>query len=227
MIDTVLLDLDDTVFDFKACERQALSNTLATFGISYTDSTLDLYSTINDSMWKLLEKGEITREELRIERFRLFLSEISAVADADVFATKYASALSDTDILISGAREFLQTLSENYALYAVTNGFVDTQMGRIRASGIEKYFIEIFISQKIGWNKPSPEFFDYCKMRIGFRKENTALIGDSLTSDIKGGKRYGLYTIWYNPLGLPQGDVDPDAEVKDYKDAIALLKAMK
>lgn len=225
MITTVLMDLDDTIFDFKACERQAISTNLNEFDVEYSAEDLSDYSVINDRMWKKLERGEITRDQLRTERFRVFLSRYDRQIDSSVFADRYMENLSKTSELIDGARELLIYLSAHYALYAVTNGYVRTQVGRIRHADIEKYFDEIFISQRIGADKPRKEFFDYCASHIpNFCLKNTVLIGDSLTSDIKGGKEYGLFTIRYDPKGdVSEDGICPDRVVRSLSEIPSLL----
>ena len=181
MIKTVLLDLDDTIFDFHECEKQALSHSLQRFGIAFSENDLFLYHEINREIWKRLERGEITREELRVRRFEDFLARIGANVSAESMADEYALALSETDVLIPGAVEFLEEVYRKYDIYAITNGYETIQKGRLRAANIEKYFRKVFISQCIGAVKPDKAFFEYCRKAIGFIKEETVLIGDSLT----------------------------------------------
>ena len=225
MIKTILLDLDDTIFDFKACEREALSDALRSFDLAFKTEDLDDYSRINEGMWKCFERGEITREELRTKRFNVFLSRYPSPPDAALFADRYMQSLSETKDLIDGAKDLLAVLSEKYDLYAVTNGYERTQMGRIRASGIGVYFKEIFISENVGAAKPKKEYFDYCAAHIkGFSIKETVLIGDSPTSDIRGGNAYGLFTIRYNPAALPNpSDAIPNREVRSLSELPSLL----
>ena len=148
MIKTVFLDLDDTIFDFKACERQALSCSLAKCSLTFTKEDLSAYSEINDAMWKKLERGEITRDTLRIRRFEIFLSRFSTDIDPVFFGNLYMDYLATTNALIDGARDLLEVLSQSYDLYAVTNGYEYTQRGRIQSADIGKYFKDIFIAFK-------------------------------------------------------------------------------
>ena len=228
MINTVLLDLDDTIFDFKACEKQALSAALKECGLLFSSIDISDYSKINDLMWKLLEKGEIKREELRTRRFEVFLKRYDVHPEASTFADVYMEKLAETDVLIDGARELLAYLSKNYRLYAVTNGYVQTQSGRIERADIGKYFNDIFISQIVGAPKPQKAFFDYCAAHIpGFSLDNTVLIGDSPTSDISGGNEYGIFTIRYNPARLPNPhDILPQREVFALSELPDLLKTL-
>lgn len=228
MIKTVFLDLDDTIFDFKACERQALSCSLAKCSLTFTKEDLSAYSEINDAMWKKLERGEITRDTLRIRRFEIFLSRFSTDIDPVFFGNLYMDYLATTNALIDGARDLLEVLSQSYDLYAVTNGYEYTQRGRIRSADIGKYFKDIFISQCVGAVKPKREFFDACVRTIStFDLSSTVLIGDSPTSDISGGNAYGLYTIRYNPHHLPNPEnAIPRCEVSSLSEIPALLEKL-
>ena len=228
MIRRIFLDLDDTIFDFKACERRALSAVLRDFSLPFTDDDLLSYSLINDRMWKALERGEITRDILPVKRFELFLTRYDNAVNAELFADNYMDHLSMTNVLIEGARELLEYLSSHYDLFAVTNGYEYTQRGRISSADIGKYFKDIFISQCVGAVKPKKEFFDFCVRSIdGFSLDDTVLIGDSPTSDISGGKAYGIFTIRYNPRKEPNPDCAiPDREVTSLSEIPDLLLSL-
>ena len=227
MITTIFFDLDDTILDFKACEKQALSKALDTFAFVYTDEDISDYSRINDMTWKKFERGEISRDRLKIERFEVFLSRFDKMVDASLFADKYMEKLSETSAMIDGARETLEILSEKYRLYAVTNGYERTQRGRIAASGVGKYFRDVFISETVGVAKPKKEYFDYCASHVpNFVLSETVLVGDSPTSDIAGGRAYGLYTIRFNPFGLPSEEVEAHADVSSLRELPTLLSRL-
>ncbi len=212
----LLFDIDDTLFDFHRSEHDAFEKTLISFGITPNDEIIEYYSRVNDSQWKLLEKGERTRDQILTGRFDIFFEGIGrSEIDSGETWKRYENYLSKTWFYIDGAEELLKELYLDYELYAVSNGTATVQDGRISASGIGKYFKKIFISQKIGFNKPDKRFFDYCFERMdGLRREDALIIGDSLTSDIKGGINSGIATLWYNPHNKKaDGDIKPDYEV--------------
>lgn len=94
-------------------------------------------------------------------------------------------------------------MSTHYTLYIVTNGVSKTQDCRLWLSGLSSFFQDVFVSEDAGFPKPNQKYFDYVTKRIvNFKPENTLLIGDSLTSDIKGGNMAGIDTCWFNPHGL-------------------------
>lgn len=211
----LFLDLDDTILDFHRAEDFALRKTLAELGITPSDEMVALYSAINDDCWKKLERGEMTRNEVLTGRFARFFEQIGADRDPAETWRRYESNIGETGFLLPGALELLAELSGSYELYAASNGTATVQDRRIERAGIAPYFKEIFISQRLGFNKPDKRFFELCFAKIPeFDKARAAIVGDSLTSDIKGGKNAGITTVWYNPHGkCADGDLRPDYEV--------------
>lgn len=225
MIRNVLFDLDDTLFDFHKAEKIALTKTLVHFGIDPTEETLALYSTINAAHWKRLELGEISREEVKVGRYRELFKTIGVECDPVKATAYYESMLAIGHYFMPGAPELLEELYRKYRLYIVSNGTAKVQEGRIGSSGIAKYMDGIFISQILGANKPDKQFFDICFAEIpDFSLSETVIIGDSLSSDIKGGINAGITTVWFNPKGIENNnDIKPDYTIKELSEVPGLL----
>lgn len=225
MIRNVLFDLDDTLFDFHKAEKIALTKTLVHFGIDPTEETLALYSTINVAHWKRLELGEISREEVKVGRYRELFKTIGIECDPVKATAYYESMLAIGHYFMPGAPELLEELYRKYRLYIVSNGTAKVQEGRIGSSGITKYMDGIFISQILGANKPDKQFFDICFAEIpDFSLSETVIIGDSLSSDIKGGINAGITTVWFNPKGIENdNDIKPDYTIKELSEVPGLL----
>lgn len=225
MIRNVLFDLDDTLFDFHKAEKIALTKTLVHFGIDPTEETLALYSTINAAHWKRLELGEISREEVKVGRYRELFKTIGVECDPVKATAYYESMLAIGHYFMPGAPELLEELYRKYRLYIVSNGTAKVQEGRIGSSGIAKYMDGIFISQILGANKPDKQFFDICFAEIpDFSLSETVIIGDSLSSDIKGGINAGITTVWFNPKGRENdSDIKPDYTIKELSEVPGLL----
>ncbi|MCI6970426.1 MAG: YjjG family noncanonical pyrimidine nucleotidase [Oscillospiraceae bacterium] len=225
MIRNVLFDLDDTLFDFHKAEKIALTKTLVHFGIDPTEETLALYSAINAAHWKRLELGEISREEVKVGRYRELFKTIGVECDPVKATAYYESMLAIGHYFMPGAPELLEELYGKYRLYIVSNGTAKVQEGRIGSSGIAKYMDGIFISQVLGANKPDKQFFDICFAEIlDFSLSETVIIGDSLSSDIKGGINAGIITVWFNPKGIENdNDIKPDYTIKELSEVPGLL----
>ena len=227
MIKTIFFDLDDTLLDFHRSEREAITQTLSSFGIDPTDAVRERYSEINKYVWKQLELGLMTREQILVKRFELLFEELGVDADGMAVKRAYEWNLGGSYFYLDGAEELLENLQKKYDLYIMSNGTAVVQDRRIAASGIDKYFKEIFISEKVGYNKPSIEFFERCFAKIpDFDKSSAIIIGDALTSDIKGGINAGILTCHYNPRTEGYEDIIPDYTIKTLEELPALLESI-
>ena len=197
---TILFDADDTLLDFGKDETQALLKTLTNHGVPTTEENINIYKEINVGLWKALERGEIDKPTLKKVRFARFFKAIGFETQEDTFSIneEYLGNLGDGGNLLEGARELLDKLkADGYDLYIVTNGIEHTQKQRLTKAGILPCFTEIFVSEAIGYQKPRKEYFDYVLTHIKEQdKSKVLLIGDSLTSDIKGAMDAGIDCIW-------------------------------
>ena len=226
MIRNLFFDIDDTILDFRGGEAVAIRKTLTLADVSPTDETVSLYCEINSALWKQLEMGTVTREILLVERFARLFSSIGADADPAKTQQTYAEQLSLTHDFMPGAEEMLALLRNKYCLCAITNGTASVQKPRMRAARLDRFFSKVFISQEIGYEKPDTAFFDACFSDMpSWKREETMVIGDSLSSDILGGIRAGLRTCWYNPHHKARPtDMPIDYEIHDLCALPALLE---
>lgn len=229
MIKFILIDLDDTILDFRLAEHTALKLTLSEFGIKNDGEMLSDYSKINIAQWQRLERGELTREQVKTERYRLLFEKygITSVTPAEMTA-RYESNLAIGHFFVDGAENLLKSLSNNYRLFLVSNGARDVQLSRIGSSGIAPYFERIFISEDIGFVKPDVRFFENAAAQIdGFSKDSAVILGDSLTADVKGGINFGIMTVWFNKYGAEfTGAIVPDFTVNSLSEVNDIIKKM-
>ena len=212
----LFLDLDDTILDFGAAERVALTRAYREVGIETSEALLARYHEINLSYWEAYERGETTREALLIDRHDALFREFGIPLGGAAVEALYRRYLGVGHWFIDGAEDCLRYLKgRGYRLFLASNGVADTQNTRLDSAGIRPYFENIFISEDTGSNKPEKAYFDYCFARIpDFDPARALLIGDSLTSDIRGGKNAGIATCWLNRTGkTAPPDCRPDYEI--------------
>ncbi|MGB3368007.1 MAG: YjjG family noncanonical pyrimidine nucleotidase [Acidaminobacteraceae bacterium] len=212
----IIFDADETLFDFKKSEREALKNAMSEFGVDYDENYhLKIYKPINSAMWTKLEKGLITQEKLKTERFKIFFDKLNLNFDKDEFASSYMRHLSNASFLYDNSVEVLSKLSKHYKLLIITNGLSLVQSKRIKDSSVSHFFEKIIISEDIGISKPNPYIFEHTLRDVEYsNKSKIIIVGDSLSSDIQGGINFGIDTCWFNPNSLANTkDIKPTYEI--------------
>jgi YjjG family noncanonical pyrimidine nucleotidase len=221
----LLSDADNTLFDFYAAEKAALQDALTFCGLPFSEETAELYSRINDSLWKAYERREITQEELRIERFRRLLTHFSAVCHtAEEVGNCFTDHLGQYAFLLPGALEFVKTVHKAMPIVLVTNGIASVQRSRLQKSEIAPYVTEAVISGEVGFSKPDPKmlFIAMEKMKVS-DKSGVILLGDSLTADIEAARRAGIASIHLCGLGSRQEKSPADFQAETLADACKIL----
>ena len=227
MIEYLFLDLDDTILDFHKAERLAIAKTFRGFGLEPTEEVLQQYHEINIMHWQMLEKGELTRDQVLVNRFGVLFEKRGLSVDPVLCARTYEHNLGIGHYFLPGAEEAVKSLHRKYRLFLASNGTASVQHSRLTSAGLYPYFEKVFISQKLGFNKPSKEYFSACYKQISdFSPEKAIMVGDSLTSDILGGKNGGLKTVWVNPRHEPCGKIIPDYEIENITQLEKLLEKL-
>ena len=213
----ILFDADNTLLDFDAAERKALAETLAQYNIEPSNETVEKYRTINEGLWRQLEKGQIRREKLMNERFTRFLKEIGVSGSGAEMNRYYLNQLSThPDLMPGNVLDVLHELAEVATMAIVTNGFDKVQSRRIKESGIAPFMEEVFVSERSDSEKPNRKIFDTALRTLGVEnREHVLVVGDSLSSDIQGGINAGLDTCWLNRNHVENpGQISPTYEIE-------------
>ena len=198
----LLWDIDGTILNFEKAEKRAIRTLFEKFNLGEcTDEMLSHYIEINKKYWKLLECGKMKKERILVERFEEFFEKEGIRTDvASEFNKAYQLALGDTVVFNDDALDIIKAQKKNYQIIIVTNGTAIAQKKKLERSGLDKIADNIFISEEVGYEKPSIHFFERVKAKAGIDDVSQAvIIGDSLTSDIQGGVNAGIDTCWYNP----------------------------
>jgi 2-haloacid dehalogenase len=221
----ILFDADGTLFDYDAAEAAALAASFARIGHAFLPEHSEIYRTINGRMWLELEKGTTTQERLRVERFKELFETIGVNNDPAQFSDNYTANLATQTELIDGADSTVAALAEKARLMLITNGLAQVQRPRFAASSIRRHFEGLVISEEVGAAKPDPQIFGVAFATMNHpRKSKVLMVGDSLTSDIKGGNDYGIDTCWFNPSGRAfQNGVEPTYEIRRIDELINIV----
>lgn len=228
MIKCILWDIDATVLDFLSAESASLKSTFKKLNLGEcTDEAVAVYSKINQGYWQRLERGEVTKSQVLHNRFVDFLQTQGITnISAEEICREYENGLGDIVVFIDNSFELLRELKGEYKQYAVTNGAYAVQTRKLAKSGLNDIFDGVFISDSVGYEKPSSEFFEYALAHIEpFSRDEILIVGDSLTSDMQGGNNAGIKCCWYNPNdSVNDKSVKIDFEIHNLNEIKELLK---
>ena len=227
MVRAILWDVDGTLLDFAAAEKAAIQRLFIEFRLGEcTDDMVARYAAINDGYWKRLERGEITKREVLIGRFREFFTELGIDPDlSEAFNARYQHALGDTVVYRDDSLVIVKSLHGRVKQYVVSSGTIVAQTKKLQRSHLGEWMDGIFLSEELGAEKPSPAFFDKVFAALpDIDKADMLMVGDSLTSDMAGGIAAGIPICWYNPNRRPRpADMAIDYEIQDLHQIFDLL----
>ena len=203
----IFFDLDHTLWDTDKNAKESLQEIhqeikiLENFNVPF-ELFHSTYQKHNDILWKKYAKHEVTKSDVRINRFKYSLEELNIFDDTinEFFASHYVIRTPLKKNLIEGAIELMDYVKDRYTLSIITNGFKEVQYIKMEESGLRKYFKHIFISEEVGHNKPSPDIFKHAMHISGASvAENCLMIGDSLEADIHGSINAGMRAVHLSP----------------------------
>ncbi len=225
MIKVVFIDVDNTLLDFEKGAELSIKKAFKDFELPFEKQVVETFHKINDGLWHNIEKGELTREGLFAIRWKLIFSELDIPFDGPTMEKQFFSYLTNSTVPIDGALKLLKYLAPKYTLCVTSNAGYNQQTRRLETAGMLRYINHVFVSEKIGIAKPDKGFFDACFAEFNnITPSETIIIGDSLTADIGGGKKYGMKTCWYNhKKAFLNETVDSDYVVNSLKDIEKIL----
>lgn len=223
----ILWDLDQTLLNFDRAMDHALRAVFGQYGLEINEEIAARYEAINRSYWLRLESGECSKEQVTVGRFRTLFEEmgIDHVKPEEINAD-YQRELGSVFFYIEGAKELVTLLKEKgYRQYVVTNGVNATQANKMKRSGLDKIMDGVFVSEVMGYPKPMKEYFDACFAALpDVDREACILVGDSLTSDMRGAENAGITSCWFNPEKKEKDvDVRTDYEIRRLEELIPIL----
>lgn len=222
----LLMDADNTLFDFNAAEEFALTRTLIRHGLTPSAEIKDCYRTINSGLWTACDRGEISTDALVVKRFSLFFEAQGIEGEPGEWNDFYLNSLADCPTLLPGAEALCRKLASQYILSLATNGVPFVQRRRLAASPLARFFKDrVFISGEMGCRKPEKEFFEKILDALGARnqKGKVLVVGDSLTSDIRGAFNARLDSVWLRWPSSKSGPIRPTYEVENLAQLAQLL----
>jgi len=213
----IIFDADGTLFDYDRSARAALAGTLKQYGVGFDAAIHRRFTDINNRLWREFELGRISSEKLRVQRFEKLATVSGIQFNPSEFSADYIRNLGAQGHLLPGSQEVVRGLAQKADLALATNGIAETQHSRFAASSIRPFFKALVISDEVGAAKPAAKFFRELFSRIGNPgRSQVLMVGDSLSSDIKGGSDFGIDTCWFNPPGRTNDTpIQPTYEIRE------------
>lgn len=223
--DYLIFDADRTVFDFDKAEAMALQKICKKIDIKYDLKLLSDYKEINHKFWEDFEKGLIKQEIIKTERFKSFFEFINIEEDSEYYGDLYLTYLSEGNYLLPNAYNILNKLKDSYKLILLTNGLSKVQHPRFNNSKIKDFFDLFIVSEDVKFQKPDQRIFQLIFDKLNIVELNKVLmIGDSLTSDIKGGINANIHTCWYNIDNRENSSlIRPTYSITDLREIYSIL----
>ena len=223
MIKAVLIDIDDTIFDFEKCSKNAFKKTLKKLDLSYKEKDFLYFNKVNDILWSKQKSGEINIEEVFTHRSIMMSKYFKLDIKKEIFNDLFVGFLYDEVEMVDGIEDLLSYLSNKYQIYAASNGLYYMQVNRIKKSNLSKYFKDIFVSDKIGYEKPDERFFNKIMDIIKYSNNDLIMIGDSIKSDIIGAKNSNIKSIYFNKENKKISDKNFTYQVKNLSEIKKIL----
>ncbi len=203
----IFFDLDDTLFDFSCSSLISLRSLWEEMPeirsrFNTAEAFIDEYHIHNKRMWELHERGQITADFLKPERFRLTINpyhyDEETVKKMRTVNDRYLWLLGECNTPMEGAKELLEELSGKYLIGVLTNGFTEVQYRKLRSTGLHRYIQRMVISDEIGIQKPDPRLFRYAEQATGATSKNIVMIGDNPANDIQGALDAGWRALYFD-----------------------------
>ena len=194
----IVFDADETLFHFDAFS--GLKRLFEHYEINFTQLDYEAFQKVNKPLWVDYQDGKITAKELQIKRFTAWAKRLGV--DPVLLNQQFIESMADICQCLPGARKLLELLKGKVKLAIITNGFTSLQKVRLERTGLTHFFEHVIISEQVGVAKPSSDIFEHALASFGHPgKERVLMVGDTLSSDIFGGKNAGLDTCWINHFG--------------------------
>lgn len=223
MIKAVLIDIDDTIFDFEKCSKNSFLKTLEKFNIKFKEEDFSYFNKVNDILWTKQKLGEINIKEVFIKRDYLMGKYFNLDIEKGLFNDLFVKFLYDEIEMIDGIEDLLLYLSDKYKIFTASNGIYKMQENRLKKSNLDKYFDKIFVSDKIGYEKPDKRFFQKIMDITKYSNDDLIMIGDSIKSDIIGAKNSKIKSIYFNKENKKISDKNFTYQVKNLSEIKKIL----
>lgn len=190
---TVLFDLDNTLYDYNTYWRQRLRWSFAPLAAAYPQLDLAILT------------EQAIQQRIYASRCTTFLQQwgITDTALLEKVSERYRINDYSSLQLYPETRHLLQILRRHTHVGLITNGPAWTQRPKIHQFALEPLLDVIIVSGEVQVAKPDPAIFALALEPLAVAPAAALYIGDSLEHDLLGAQAAGLDFIWMNPTHEP------------------------
>jgi YjjG family noncanonical pyrimidine nucleotidase len=208
----VTLDLDDTLWDHRRAQAEAL-RLIASENVSaeLVDTFVGRFHYHNKILWAQYGVGEVDVATVKQQRFERALQDVGASShDAEAMGEEFLRRYGRLPYLCPGAREVLTALDGRVLIGCITDGFTEVQHWKLETTKIDRHFNFVLTSEEVGVTKPDPAIYAAATAAARCPADEIVHVGDSFEKDVVGAMAYGMRAAWlpHPELALPS-ETDP------------------
>ncbi len=230
MIQAVIFDLDDTLYDYKTLDQEAnravqdfVCESLGIDEMKYKDAYMRGRRETKEQL------GSVGASHNRMLYFQKTLEHLNhkpLSLSLQMYETYWGTFLTKMK-LYPGAREVLNKLHERGIQVGIcTDLTAHIQHRKLKALGLTDDVDCLVTSEEAGREKPAPEIFTMCLDKLNMKPEVVCFVGDNYRRDIEGAVAVGMHAVWFCPDGEEtacRDDVKGYEVVTDYSQLGKLL----
>ena len=206
----IFFDLDRTLWDFEKSSHETLLEIIDEYelirlGVPSKEEFITVYLDVNEALWDLYRKNEVSKDDLRSKRFYRTLEHFGIKNDelAHSIGHYYVEQSPIKRNLFPNTMEMLNELQGQCEMHIITNGFEEVQQVKMKTCGLEHYFKAIVTSEKSGCKKPDSKIFEHALELAGANANESLMVGDDVPVDLHGSAAVGFDTAYFNPRKRP------------------------
>lgn len=191
----VLLDIDDTLYDYKSAHSRAIEHVYDSLSVVLPSLSLaDFLSRYRHhrTMVTLAHAGSGASRS-RYLAFQALFEEVGlvdaylhAAAAEDLYWDHLIEVMEPMQELIDALRKFHLSGGR---ICVVTDMQARIQVRKIERLGMTSYVDFLVSSEEAGCEKPDPRIFELALTKLGLRHHSVVMIGDSRTKDFLGAQK--------------------------------------
>ena len=199
MINAVLFDFDNTLYDYERCNRAGMDAVVRHLSFILNEPAnelLERFKTVSGRIKKSNNPSTKFNKMIYLQELtnnRLSLSEIKKCHD--IFQHAFFEELR----LYDGVKELLVWLkTSKIPIGIVSNNQFHQQIDKLERLEIMEYIECMTTSSECGEEKPHPKMFTDTLEKLG-KKKGIVMVGDSMEHDIVPGVDFGMLCFHFDP----------------------------